>query len=113
MKRLLVLTSATGAGHDTHAAATVAWCAQLYGTYVSVTIAHALEDSHAFYRGAVGFYKTANGVVCKNCGAPINPQSVGTTGGCNPVPLKATQTADAVIIEEADVAAGSRMFAQP
>jgi uncharacterized membrane protein len=60
--------------------------------------------------GAVGFYKTANGVVCKNCSAPINPQSVGTAGGCNPVPLKATQTADAVIIEEADIAAGSHMF---
>jgi high-affinity iron transporter len=63
--------------------------------------------------GAVGFYKTVNGVVCKNCGAPINPQSVGSTGGCNPVPLKATQTADSVIIGEADVAAGGRMFAQP
>lgn len=62
--------------------------------------------------GAVGFYKSANGVVCKNCSAPINPQSVGTSGGCNPVPLKATQTADAVVIEEADVAAGGRMFAQ-
>jgi FTR1 family protein len=62
--------------------------------------------------GSVGFYKTANGVVCKNCAAPINPQSVGTAGGCNPVPLKATQTADAVIIEEADIAAGGRMFAQ-
>ncbi len=62
--------------------------------------------------GAVGFYKTANGVVCKNCAAPINPQSVGTAGGCNPIPLKATQTADAVIIEEADIAAGSRMFEQ-
>ena len=62
--------------------------------------------------GAVGFYKGPNGVVCKNCAAPINPQSVGTAGGCNPVPLKATQTADAVIIEEADVAAGGRMFAQ-
>jgi high-affinity iron transporter len=62
--------------------------------------------------GAVGFYKTANGVVCKNCAAPINPQSVGTAGGCNPVPLKAMQTADAVIIEEADIAAGSRMFEQ-
>ena len=60
--------------------------------------------------GAVGFYKSGNGVVCKNCAAPINPQSVGTAGGCNPVPLKATQTADAVIIEEADIAAGSRMF---
>jgi high-affinity iron transporter len=63
--------------------------------------------------GSVGFYKGVNGVVCKNCAAPINPQSVGTAGGCNPVPLKATQTADAVIIQEADIAAGSRMFAQP
>ena len=62
--------------------------------------------------GSVGFYKSSNGVVCKNCSAPINPQSVGTAGGCNPVPLKATQTADAIIIEEADIAAGSRMFAQ-
>src|SRR5579862_6154751 len=60
--------------------------------------------------GSVGFYKGPNGVVCKNCAAPINPQSVGTAGGCNPVPLKATQTADAVIIEEADIAGGTRMF---
>jgi high-affinity iron transporter len=60
--------------------------------------------------GGVGFYKSANGVVCKNCAAPINPQSVGTSGGCNPIPLQATQTADSVIIREADIAAGSRMF---
>ena len=63
--------------------------------------------------GAVGFYKGGNGVICKNCAAPINPQSVGTAGGCNPIPLKATQTADAVVIQEADIAAGSRIFAQP
>ncbi|HET9409989.1 MAG TPA: Fe-S-containing protein [Candidatus Sulfotelmatobacter sp.] len=62
--------------------------------------------------GAVGFYKSGNGVVCKNCAAPINPQSVGTAGGCNPVPLKATQTADSIILEEADIAAGGRMFAE-
>ena len=62
--------------------------------------------------GSVGFYKGPNGVVCSNCTAPINPQTVGKAGGCNPVPLKATQTADAVIIQEADVAAGGRMFAQ-
>jgi len=60
--------------------------------------------------GAVGFYKSGNGVVCKNCASPINPQSVGAKGGCNPIPLKATQTADAVIIQEADIAAGSRVF---
>ena len=62
--------------------------------------------------GAVGFYKKGNSVICKNCAAPINPQSVGTAGGCNPVPLKAEQTTDAVIIQEADIAAGGRMFAQ-
>ena len=60
--------------------------------------------------GAVGFYRGPNGVVCKNCAAPINPQSVGMPGGCNPVPLKAQVTADAVIIQEADIAAKSRMF---
>ncbi len=63
--------------------------------------------------GAVGFYKSGHGVVCKNCAAPINPQSVGTAGGCNPVPLKASQTTEAITIEEADIAAGSRMFGQP
>jgi len=62
--------------------------------------------------GAVGFYKGPNGVVCKNCAAPINPQSVGMAGGCNPVPMHAEVTPDAVIIKEADLAAGTRMFHQ-
>ena len=60
--------------------------------------------------GPVGFYKGPNGVVCKNCAAPINGQSVGMTGGCNPIPLQAEQTADAVIIRETDIAAGARIF---
>jgi len=62
--------------------------------------------------GPVGFYKSGNGVVCKNCAAPINPQSVGQAGGCNPIPLKATQTADSIIIQEADIAAGASVFAK-
>lgn len=62
--------------------------------------------------GAVGFYKGRNGVVCKNCAAPINPQSVGMPGGCNPIPLKAEETADAIIIREADIAARAPMFRQ-
>ena len=60
--------------------------------------------------GPVGFYKGPNGVVCKNCAAPINGQSVGMTGGCNPIPLRAEQTADTVIIRESDVAAGAHIF---
>jgi len=43
--------------------------------------------------GALGFKKDGHGFVCKNCSAPINPQTVGTPGGCNPIPLKATITA--------------------
>ena len=38
--------------------------------------------------GGIGFYKGATGLICKNCAAPINPQSVGQPGGCNPIPLQ-------------------------
>jgi high-affinity iron transporter len=63
--------------------------------------------------GAAGFYKGPNGVVCKNCASPINGQTVGTAGGCNPVPLKAEVTSDdTVIIHQADVQSGERLFQQ-
>jgi high-affinity iron transporter len=60
--------------------------------------------------GSVGFYKGTTGVVCKNCAAPINPQSVGMAGGCNPIPLNAETTPDAIIIREADVASHTHVF---
>ena len=60
--------------------------------------------------GAAGFYKSGTQIICKNCAAPINEQSVGQEGGCNPVPLKATQTADAIVISQADVAGGVKLF---
>jgi high-affinity iron transporter len=62
--------------------------------------------------GALGFYKGPHGVVCKNCAAPINAQSVGMAGGCNPIPLRAQVTDDAVIVSEADIAAGRHYFEQ-
>jgi uncharacterized membrane protein len=60
--------------------------------------------------GGVGYYKTSNGVVCKNCAAPINGSTVGHAGGCNPVPLQATVSGGLVRITEAEVAAGTRYF---
>lgn len=60
--------------------------------------------------GPVGFFKGPNGIVCKNCAAPINSQSVGTPGGCNPVPLKSTSTSDAIVIQEADLLSGAAVF---
>src|SRR5277367_3232643 len=32
--------------------------------------------------GPVGFYKSSQGVTCKNCASPINAQSMGMPGGC-------------------------------
>jgi len=54
--------------------------------------------------GGVGFYKGASGIICKNCAAPINPQSVGQSGGCNPIPLQSTQDGDSVVISITDLA---------
>ncbi len=60
--------------------------------------------------GPVGFMRTTTGLVCKNCAAPINPQSVGQPGGCNPIPLKATVNGDTVVVAQADVAAAVATF---
>ncbi len=60
--------------------------------------------------GPVGFYETQQGLTCKNCAAPINPQSVGTAGGCNPVPLKSVTTNDGVVLTAADVQNGLHIF---
>jgi high-affinity iron transporter len=60
--------------------------------------------------GSVGFFKGQNGLVCKNCASPINSQSVGTPGGCNPVPLASSISGDSIVIHEADLAARARLF---
>jgi high-affinity iron transporter len=60
--------------------------------------------------GPVGFYTTEGGVICKNCAAPINPQTVGQPGGCNPIPLKSQVSGDNIIISEADLAGGAHWF---
>jgi uncharacterized membrane protein len=54
--------------------------------------------------GGVGFYKGTTGIICKNCAAPINPQSVGQPGGCNPIPLQSVQDGDSVVISITDLA---------
>src|SRR5262249_35896334 len=60
--------------------------------------------------GPVGFYKSGQMIICKNCSAPVNPQSMGDPGGCNPIPLKATVAGDSVVISQADLAAGAAHF---
>ncbi|HEY6272336.1 MAG TPA: Fe-S-containing protein [Terriglobales bacterium] len=62
--------------------------------------------------GGVGFYKGPNGLVCKNCSAPINPQSVGQPGGCNPLPLASSQQGDSLVISVTELAKQVGQFSQ-
>ena len=63
--------------------------------------------------GDTGFYNSgAQGITCKNCDAPVNPQSVGQGGGCNPIPLESTTDGNSVTITAAQIsAAASHMHA--
>jgi uncharacterized membrane protein len=58
--------------------------------------------------GSVGFYNSgAQGITCKNCNAPINPDSVGEGGGCNPIPLEAQVSGNSVTVLESAVVHGA------
>ena len=56
--------------------------------------------------GPVGFYRNGNQIICKNCAAPINPQSMGQPGGCNPIPLRSSVNGDQIIITQVDLSSG-------
>jgi FTR1 family protein len=60
--------------------------------------------------GPVGFYKTSQGIICKMCASPVVPQSVGTPGGCNPIPLKSVTAGGNIIIASADLGALAQRF---
>ncbi|HEY8996044.1 MAG TPA: glycosyltransferase [Lacunisphaera sp.] len=54
--RILILTSSTGAGHDTRAQAFAEWCFELYRHNVDVRIEQMLEKSSGLYSAGVRFY---------------------------------------------------------
>ena len=62
--------------------------------------------------GPVGFYKSGNQIICKNCSAPINAQSMGQPGGCNPIPLKSSISSEQITISQADLSGGAASSAK-
>ena len=60
--------------------------------------------------GGAGYFVRGGDVVCKNCDAPINPETVGQPGGCNPIPLRAGISADTVTVAVTDLAARKAIF---
>ncbi len=60
--------------------------------------------------GPVGFYMGSQGITCKMCASPLVPASMGQPGGCNPIPLHATNQNGQITIAAADLRAIAPRF---
>jgi high-affinity iron transporter len=60
--------------------------------------------------GPVGFYIGDQGITCKMCASPLNGSSMGQPGGCNPIPLKSTNTNGQITITAADLRTLAAVF---
>jgi uncharacterized membrane protein len=50
-----------------------------------------------------GYVQRGRHLVCKYCGTPIPVDSLGITGGCNPVPVKSTMENGSIVIKRNDI----------
>ena len=59
---------------------------------------------------ARGYHQEGDLLICDNCNAPINLDTVGMPGGCNPIPLTASLASGEVQITATDLAAAQSTF---
>ncbi|MBU4226591.1 MAG: DUF2318 domain-containing protein, partial [Chloroflexi bacterium] len=52
---------------------------------------------------ARGYHQEGEVLICDNCNAPINMETVGMPGGCNPIPLAASLIDGEVLIASSDL----------
>jgi FTR1 family protein len=57
--------------------------------------------------GPIGYFLEGGAAVCRNCTSPIALNSLGRSGGCNPVPVRSHEEGARVIVELADLAAAA------
>ena len=61
--------------------------------------------------GAKGYYQKGHEVICRNCASNIVINSIGTGGGCNPIPLKSHIDGSTLVIDESAFEPGTiRVF---
>ncbi|MDQ1468623.1 MAG: high-affinity iron transporter [Bryobacterales bacterium] len=60
--------------------------------------------------GTQGFYQKGSEVICKNCASNIVTATIGTPGGCNPIPLKSHIEGGTLVIDEAALDGGVSTF---
>jgi len=60
--------------------------------------------------GTQGYYQKGPEVICRNCGSEIITSTIGTAGGCNPIPLKSHIEGETLVIDQAALEPGSGVF---
>ena len=55
--------------------------------------------------GPIGYFEQGGAMVCRNCMSPIVLNSVGRSGGCNPIPLPSREVGGRIVISTSDLEA--------
>lgn len=63
--------------------------------------------------GNQGYYQKGPNVICKNCGSAIFIPSIGSHGGCNPIPLESHVEGDQLVVPADKLMAGTKLFRNP
>jgi len=62
--------------------------------------------------GTQGYLQKGAEVICRNCASDIVIDTIGTPGGCNPIPLASHLDGPTLVIDEAALEPGKRVFAK-
>jgi high-affinity iron transporter len=62
--------------------------------------------------GTQGYYQKGPQVICRNCGSEIVIATIGTPGGCNPIPLKSRVDGATLVIDADALESGTRIFSK-
>jgi high-affinity iron transporter len=60
--------------------------------------------------GTQGYYQKGPDIICKNCGSAIVISTIGTRGGCNPIPLKSHVDGETLVIDADALEHGTGIF---
>ncbi|MFN7997263.1 MAG: Fe-S-containing protein [Bryobacteraceae bacterium] len=63
--------------------------------------------------GNQGYYQKGPNVICKNCSSAIFVPSIGSPGGCNPIPVESHVEGDQLVIPAAKLLRGVKLFRNP
>jgi len=55
--------------------------------------------------GDKGYFEQGGAMVCRNCMSPIVLNSVGRSGGCNPIPVPSRETGGRIVVSTSDLEA--------